>query len=439
MPSGESLWELIETRVDATPDAMMTVDGDMRITTFAEFWHEAELAAAGLVSSGVGADDIVTWQLPTGIESMVLAAALSRIGAVQCPLLPHLTLDEAVAMTTAVGSNLLVLPGSRDGDDVSAVVTRAAEDDTGMRILVLGGALPQGDVKSLPPVPDPWVDGAAADEPERRAEWIFHSTGGGTRARRVRHDDRSLSTAATGMARRLGLIQRDRHALVAPIASVDGILWLFAGLSSGCANILVDGRDTTEAIDVLSREGVTLVGSADGFHEACVEAQLQSLHPLFPDARAFVGQGGEGSAEVHQRVIDLFGVPVLSYYGTVEAPMVSIADLSDPDDKIRTTRGRVQHTVEVRVTDERGRTVAPGVEGELRVRGAHLMLGYCDPTHDGEVFDDDGLFRTGDLGTVDPDGYVTVTGRTERVVLDPGVVDGDEVVVDVSDGASRLH
>lgn len=436
MSSGESLWELIRTRVDATPDAMMMVDGDMRIVTFAEFWHEAELAAAGLLSHGVGPDDVVTWQLPTSIESMVLIAALSRIGAVQCPLPTEATMEDAISMMSVVGSTLLVVSGARHGRRVAAAAERTAGSGPALRVLVLDGALPQGDVNILPPLPDAWTSAGTQGYARtiRRATWIFDTTGITFPPRRVCHDDRSLLAAASGMVRRLGLIEHDRNAFVSPITGINGILWLFASLVSGCSNILVDENDVADVIDVLSREGVTLVGSDSGFHEACIEAQRDSLHPLFPNVRAFIGSGENQPSGLHQLVAELFGVPVLSYYGTPEAPMVVMTDLSDSDDKLRTTRGRVQHAMELRVTDDRGVVVDPDVEGELRVRGAQMMLGYCDPADDAAAFDEDGLFRTGDLGMMDADGYVRVTGRLAE---DRDAAVGDEIVVDLSDGASR--
>src|SRR4051812_34410501 len=88
MLDGRTLWELVDARVEATPDAQMAVDENGRTMTFAQFAVEAERAAAGLANHGITADAVVSWQLPTWIESLVLVAALSRLGAVQNPLLP---------------------------------------------------------------------------------------------------------------------------------------------------------------------------------------------------------------------------------------------------------------------------------------------------------------------------------------------------------------
>ena len=65
-----NLWELLEARVAATPDAVMAVDEHGNAITFAEYRAAAERAAAGLARHGIGEGDVVSWQLPTWIESL---------------------------------------------------------------------------------------------------------------------------------------------------------------------------------------------------------------------------------------------------------------------------------------------------------------------------------------------------------------------------------
>ena len=83
-----SLWDLIERRVAETPDTTMLVDEDLRTMTYREYRDAAERAAAGVTELGVGDGTPVSWALPTWIESLVLVGALSRLGAVQNPILP---------------------------------------------------------------------------------------------------------------------------------------------------------------------------------------------------------------------------------------------------------------------------------------------------------------------------------------------------------------
>src|SRR2546430_5374417 len=85
MIQGRTLWELVERRAQESPDALFLTDEGKRTMTFAEYQSAAERAAAGLAAMGIGEDTAVTWQLATGIESVVLVAALSPLGAAPNP------------------------------------------------------------------------------------------------------------------------------------------------------------------------------------------------------------------------------------------------------------------------------------------------------------------------------------------------------------------
>jgi acyl-CoA synthetase (AMP-forming)/AMP-acid ligase II len=97
-----------------------------------------------------------------------------------------------------------------------------------------------------------------------------------------------------------------------------------------------------------------------------------------------------------------------------------MASTTDPDDKLADTEGRPTPGVELIVVGLDGRRAGPGVEGEIRLKGPQVIRGYLDPSLDADAFDEDGYFRTGDLGIVDQDGYVTITGRLKDVIIRHG-------------------
>ncbi|MDH3756166.1 MAG: AMP-binding protein, partial [Acidimicrobiia bacterium] len=101
-------------------------------------------------------------------------------------------------------------------------------------------------------------------------------------------------------------------------------------------------------------------------------------------------------------------------------PILTMGAATDPDDKLASTEGRPMPGVELRVVAVDGAVVGPGVEGELRAKAPQRMLGYLDSSLDAEAFDSDGWFRTGDLGVIDDDGYVTITGRLKDVIIRNG-------------------
>ncbi len=414
MLDGRTLWELMERRVDATPDALMAVDEDMRTLTFAEFWSESERAAAGFADLGIGTSDVVSWQLPTWIESLVLVAALSRLGVLQNPILPILGEREVGFICDQAVSDLLVVPSQWRNVDTEAMATRLAGDQDGrLRVLVADRALPQGDPNRVPAAPDPDLEHAPV-------RWLFATSGTTSEPKVVQHTDSTIAAAARGMGRRLALIEADRAALVFPFTHIGGITWLFATMMFGNALILAESFDPAETPDVLGREGVTLAGSGTVFHQAYVAHQRRSLHPTFPNVRAFPGGGAPKPPSLVAEVRELFDVPVLAGYGLTEAPILTMADVSDPDEWLAVSEGRPVPGVELRFVALDGTALFPGEEGEVRVRAPQLMRGYLDPSLDAAAFDDDGFFRTGDIGRLDEHGNLIITGRIKDVIIRKG-------------------
>src|SRR5688500_5866163 len=110
MRDSGTLWELIDRRAAETPDAQMAVDERGDTLTFAELRDRAERTAAGLAEMGVGEGTVVSWQLPTWIESMVLVGALARLQAVQNPILHIYREREVGFIIRQASSKLLLVP-----------------------------------------------------------------------------------------------------------------------------------------------------------------------------------------------------------------------------------------------------------------------------------------------------------------------------------------
>jgi cyclohexanecarboxylate-CoA ligase len=178
--------------------------------------------------------------------------------------------------------------------------------------------------------------------------------------------------------------------------------------------------DTT--IPVLEREQVTIAGAGTAFHLAYLGAQrAESGRQLFPEARAFVGGGAAKPPALHYEVKDeLGGVGIVSGYGLTEVPILAMATVHDPDQKLADTEGRATAGVEIKVVKLDDTPAGPGEEGEIRAKGPNLTLGYVDASLDAGAFDDEGFFRTGDLGHLDAEGYIAITGRLKDVIIRKG-------------------
>ena len=411
------LWELVEARAAAAPDVAIAIDEDGRTLTGAGFRDAAERAAAGLHALGVGPDVAVSWMLPTWLESAVLVAALARLGAVQNPMLPILGPREMRFITEQTGAKLLVVPSEWKGRDFEAEARAIAADLEWLDVLVVDRELPDGDPATLPPAPAP---ASAADAPVR---WVFYTSGTTADPKGARHTDLTVKASAVGMIEALEITGDDRAAMVFPFTHIGGIGWLYTMLMTGCVCVFVEAFVPQTTIPVLQREKITLAGAGTPFHMAYLNAQRQQPDtPVFPEARAYPGGGAPKPPQLHFEVREeLGGVGIVSGYGLTEAPILTMNSVRDTDVQLAETEGFPTPGVELRFVKLDGEVAAPGEEGEIRAKGPQVCLGYLDPLLDGDAFDEDGWFKTGDIGVMDPaDRHVRITGRVKDIIIRHG-------------------
>lgn len=406
-----NLWELLDKRVAATPDAVFGVDDAGRTLTFGELKVEAERAAAGLAGNGIGAGDVVSWQLPTWFESAVLVLALSRLGAIQNPILPIYRQREVGFVCAQAHTKLLVIPGQWRGFDFEDMARQIAGGQPGLEILVANKALPQGDPATLLPPPPP-----ATDAPVR---WYFYTSGTTADPKGAQHTDVTVGASAIAMTECQDLRADDRAALVFPFTHIGGIGWLYASLLVGCRLVFVEAFDAKTTPVFLGEQDITVAGAGTPFHMAYLAVQREHPDvPLFPNLRLCTGGGAPKPPQLHYDCkAELGGVGIVSGYGLTEAPIIAMAWTTDSDEVLAETEGRATRGVQLRAVTLDGVECKVGEEGEIRAKGPQLMKGYLDSALDAAAFDDDGWFRSGDLGRLDAAGNVRITGRVKDIII----------------------
>jgi acyl-CoA synthetase (AMP-forming)/AMP-acid ligase II len=417
MLEGRTLWELIERRAAATPDAEMAVDEERRRLTFSAYRVECEKAAAGLADLGLAEGDVVSWQLPTWFESLVLVGALARLGVTQNPILPIYRKREVGFVARQAGTKLLVVPSTWKNFDFAGMANEIAGEVDGLDVLLCDRSLPHGDPATLTPPP------ATPDDPDDLpVRWLFYTSGTTADPKGARHTDATIAAIAKGMGERYEVNATDRGAMVFPFTHIGGITWLLTGLQFGSASIMVEAFDPATTVPFLAEEGVTLAGAGTPFHMVYLAAQRQNPDvALFPDVRAFPGGGAAKPPSLHAEMKDeVGGVGILSGYGLTEAPILTLVAVGDADQKKSDTEGRPMPGVDLRIVTLDGRVAGPNEEGEIRAKAPQLMKGYLDAELDADAFDEDGYFRTGDLGMQDDEGYVTITGRLKDIIIRKG-------------------
>jgi cyclohexanecarboxylate-CoA ligase len=413
----QTVWDLVARRAELSATRPMLYDDHDRVVTFGEFKRWAERVAAGLVDLGIGADTAVSWQLPTRIETLVLSVALARIGARQNPIIPIYRQREVSFVLRQSAAAWFLVPGRWRGFDYGAMADAVAGTmDDPPQLLIAYDDLPEGDPAVLPAAPKP--PGPNEEAPIR---WLYYTSGTTSDPKGVRHTDQTLLAGAIGVVATLQPTEDDVFHMAMPYAHIAGPDLLGALLLHGYSAVVSETFVPSEAVDVCRRRGVTIAGGSTAFYTAFVNEQRRRPgETLIPTLRLLMGGGAPKPPEVFYEVKRELGVPVIHGYGMTEVPMIAFCSIHDTDEQLANTDGKPVRGAEIRVLDADGSVAPNGVEGEVCVRGPMLFKGYTDPDLDVPAFDQDGYFRTGDLGIVRVDGHVVVTGRNKDIIIRKG-------------------
>ena len=412
-----TFWELLDRRADATPDHTMLIDAADRRVTFGEFRAWVERVAAGLHAMGVSEGTPVTWQLPTRIETVVASFALSRLGAVQNPIIQIYREREVGFAIRQTGAELVLVPGTWRGFDYVAMIESiAAGLDRAPQILVAYDTLPEGDPSTLPPPP------VAPDDPaDAPIRWIYYTSGTTSDPKGVQHTDATLIAGGIGMAKAFTMTPADVGSIAFPYAHIGGPDYIVTVLAEGFPAVLLEAFVPTEAIEIYNRLGVTMAGGSTAFYIAFLNEQRKNpSEKLVPTLRMLSGGGAPKPPEVYFEVKAEMGIPVAHGYGMTECPMIASGTPEDTDDQLAYSEGAPVYRCEITITRPDGTAADVDEEGEVRLAGPMLFKGYTDQELNKTAFDELGRFRTGDLGVKRADGHVTLTGRLKDVIIRKG-------------------
>jgi acyl-CoA synthetase (AMP-forming)/AMP-acid ligase II len=310
--------------------------------------------------------------------------------------------------------SLFIVPGVWRGFDYSALADRVTSElPNPCGVIAVERSLDEDDPGDLPSPP------SADGDPTR---WVFYTSGTTGDPKGALHSDGAILAGSLGVVDSYGITAADRYPIVFPFTHVGGIGMLFIQLATGCGAIAVEQFDAERTPPLLARNGLTI--AAGGTPLALVYLQQQRRHPesrLFPDLRFTMTGAATTPPGLHAELRDeLGGTGALACYGLTEAPFLTVSSVHDTDEQRSRTVGRAIGGAVLRIVDGDGIECPPGVSGEVRAKGPQICRGYLDATRNADAFDGEGWFRTGDLGTLDADGFLTITGRLKDIIIRRG-------------------
>lgn len=437
--------ELLTDRLDATaaahPDRLAIVQAGRRLT-WGEVQEESYRTARALLAAGISKGDQVALWLPNHPEWLLLWLGAARIGAVVVPVNTRYKPGEAEYVLRKSESAMLFVEESFLGrnytDDFRAICpdwngTSSTTLPGLRRVVRLGGAsvddgimaysrfLAEGDR-----LPQSTVEAAASQVSPADTLIIVFTSGTTGFPKGVVHTHDALRMMAA-VTRWLELDASDRILGHLPLFHVAGVFSSFLpALISGGALVQLDTWDATEALDLVQREGVTVLsGIPTHFIDLLTHPDLGTF-----DTRSlrtgWIG-GSTIPSEVMEGARDKLGMQaLLPVYGMTETTSTTtLGRKTDSPESLLAGKGVPLGGYQVAVVDPATRTpLAAGLEGEVAVRGYTVMKGYYqEPEATAIVLDAAGWFYTGDLGIFDANGYLAITGR----LSDKFIVGGNNV------------
>ena len=404
---------VLRRQASTRPGKTAVIDARTRLT-YGALDDLVDRVVAGLRAHGVRPGDTVSCILPNRAEAVVVFFATARLGAVFSPIVPIYGAREIRFILRQTESVLVVVPSAFRGVDYRALIERVRPDVPSLRAAVV---VEDGLPASLVGTPIA-ADGPAA--PDMMAT-VLYTSGTTADPKGAIHSHHTLLTEARATIDHHRLADDEVFVMPSPVSHISGLLYgMLLPIVLGGTSVLMETWDAERFLDLVERERGTYSAGATPFLQGVVESPTLARRDL-RSLRIFPCGGADVPPELIRRAIERLGVRTGRGYGSTEFP--SITSSAGPDvllAKRAETDGAPVGSNEVELRDDAGRVVPTGTTGEIWARGPELFLGYRDPALDADAFDARGFFRTGDLGVLDPDGYLTITGRVKDIIVRGG-------------------
>ncbi len=368
---------------------------------------------AGILrAAGVARGDRVVLVVPDGPVLLQVLLAVVALGAAAAPLNPAYTHDECAFFLEDLDPRLVLLAAGEAtaagaaaaaGIDVGELLTEEGRP-TGVRV---GGR----DVRSPQDFEPAQPDDIAL---------LLHTSGTTSRPKQVPLLHRNLMASARAIAAHYRLGPGDASYTAMPMFHVHGLVAsAFAALIGGGRVIVPPRFSPQRMLEQLEPTQATWFSAGPTIHQMVLERVARAGRAAPPSLRFLRSCSSALSPELMARVEAHFGVPLLEAYGMTEASH-QIASNPLPPPAPRASTVGVAAGAEIRIADPAGGELPLGSAGEVLIRGPGLTTGYLgNPEANAEAFVD-GWFRTGDLGSLDGDGYLSLVGRLKEMILRGG-------------------
>ncbi len=399
------------------------LEGELAIT-YGSIADEARRLITALRQLGLEQGDVISFQLPNWRESVVVDIAASALGLIVNPVIPIYRDHELRFILKDVRTRLIYIPEQvrslefpsmlaalrANLPDLEFVVTvRAQQEYEGMlRYEDLLENAPV-DLETLPEI-DP-----------NSIKAILYTSGTTGTPKAVMHSHNTLARVIQNSLDCWDMDERDVMLMPSPVTHITGYgSGMVLPFVTSVKSALMARWDADAAVAFINEVGATGSVGATPFLVELVAAARRHNTGL-PSMRLFACGGAAVPPQViYDACASLDNCRAFRVYGSTETPIITLGFVGAGQQQLAAETDGQIYAYEVKILDEQGREVAPGVDGEIAARGAGMMLGYADPKQNAQAHDSEGFFLTGDIGHVTPDNAILITDRKKDIIIRGG-------------------
>ncbi len=427
----QTIGDYFEAMVHRLPEHEALVMPHQRIRwTYRQLNAQVDRVARGLLARGYDRGDRIGVWAPNLVEWLLMQYATAKLGVIQVNINPAYRAHEMAHALRQSGCRGIVAARRFKGSDYAAMLEEVRDecpmlgevifiDEPGRqgdwaRLLADGEHLPQAELAAR-------METLAANDPIN----IQYTSGTTGTPKGATLSHRNILNNAYFAGVVMGFTDQDRHCVPVPFYHCAGMVMGSLLCAAHGATLVVPAAsfDPGETLAAIARERCTSTMCVPTMHIAML------AHPDFAKTdksslRTGTIGGSPCPVEVMKRLVGDFHMPELTIiYGMTEtSPLSTQTAADDPLDKRVGTVGRVHPHVEIRIASpDSGETCGHGETGEFQTRGYSVMLGYWnDDKRTAEAITPEGWMRTGDLATMDEQGYVNIVGRIKDMIIRGG-------------------
>jgi len=399
------------------PNQTLFID-DSGALSVSETLRSAQQLAMALSRRGIRAGEVVSFQLPNWREAVLVDLACALAGFVCNPIVPIYRDMEVQLILSASKSRALFLPEQFRSFDYRAMIDRIARHCPSLKHIVFV----RDSAESFSRLINEGKGGVPLEhDPEpNHVKMLLYTSGTTSAPKGVLHTHNTIDAEVRNFSRYLRLDHRDVILMPSTVGHITGYLYgIQMPITLGAIGVLMERWDPATAADLIDRLGVTFTIGATPFLQELTRYAIDNSRRM-PSLRLFPCGGAAVPPSVVYAAEQAFArCSAFRLYGSTEAPTITLGILEKTRTDMRAETEGMIVGHEVRIVDSEGTAVNQGQEGEILTRGPEVFIGYTD-WQQNSAFDTDGFFHTGDVGRIDANGCLTITGRIKDIIIRGG-------------------